>query len=140
VAHEITPHAHPVADWAQWSAAVQRVFDPPGFSCLTDLPTLRTAVLAGYVDARDWWTGPRRHDQRPPRSDYALTRAVAEEVIAERGASADQVDGNLLVLSVAGDWSHLAGPGWMLCSANTTNDPTTDRPPPRATFLSTLEV
>ncbi len=139
IAYEITPRPDPGADMRQRLTDYQRVMDPPDFDSLADLPALRTAVTTIFSAAAGWLSVTRRQATDRLHLDHALVRDVVADVIAEHGVRPDQLDAAIIVLEVAGAWSHLAGPGAMFCSANTFSDPVSARAVLREALVTSLD-
>lgn len=97
---------------------LQKVFDPPEFGSLGNMPALRSAVVRIYVDAVDWSNSPEQRSRDPEQGaiGWSLVRSVAESIASDQGVSLDVLDAALIVLDVEGPWSHIAGPGCALCS------------------------
>jgi hypothetical protein len=102
------------------------IFDPPSFTALADRATLRRVAVDLFADARDWTNRPPdagRSPRDPTLVDHALAADMAGRAAAELGVGADQVTGALIVLDVAGIWSHRPAPGVALCSVAAARDP-----------------
>ena len=116
------------------------VFDPPTFSALSDSPALQTAALAAYEDFN------RQDDTRDHLNphvnrgfDAALTRDVADALIAELGISPDRLDASVLTIDVPGRWFHIPGPGTAVCSLELATDTQAAERLLRTVFASGLE-
>src|SRR5215469_358604 len=118
----------PADDLDAWLGAMRErylaVFDPPEFESLAPMPELR-AVASGLFAAGG---RPLVHGEPPTRTpprtfDYRVVRGAAEGAIAEFGVDPGEIDGTVQFLDVQGAWSHLAAPGYALCSAQLAADP-----------------
>jgi hypothetical protein len=128
------------AFWA-WADDLGRVWDPPEFGSLADLPALREVALALYPEARRWVdAGPGSPSRRRGEGHFAWTtvRDTAEGVAAERGVSPGQVRGRVMVLDAEGVWWRRVAPGTVLCSTAATQDIPTARTVLHDAFLSGL--
>jgi hypothetical protein len=133
----------PENDLDVWLEAMRErhlaAFDPPEFVSLAAMPELRAVASATFAaDGRPLM--PRQlPDRRPPGAfDYDVVRAAAEDAIAEFGVDPDEIDGRVQILDVQGAWSHLAAPGYALCSAQLAADPAAAAALLRTVFASRL--
>jgi len=103
------------------------------------MPELRAVASATFAaDGRSLM--PREPpDRTPPGAfDYQVVRAAAEGAIAEFGVDPGEIDGTVQVLDVQGAWSHLAAPGYALCSTQVAADPAAAAALLRNVFASRL--
>lgn len=119
-------------DPAAWQrarlAGLEEVFDPPEFRSLADLQPLRTAAVATFHDAVTWSSSRERNSQRQRKwFAWPLVRDAAEQAAAELDISIGDLDAVAYVLDVKGAWSHLAAPGFALCSPEFAADPPAER-------------
>jgi len=115
--------------WA-WAEDLARVWDPPEFRSLADLPALREVTLALQSEARRWVdAGPSSPSRRRGEGHFAwrTVRDTAEGVAEERGVSPGAVRGTVMVLDVEGVWWRRVAPGMALCSTAATEDTRTAR-------------
>lgn len=105
-------------------AGQQEVFDPPGFESLADMQPLRSAVTKTWATWRAW---PRYQlgssGEEPVQFALPIVLDAVESTAAAFGVPASELSGYVDVLEVKGLWSHLAAPGWALCSATLACDP-----------------
>jgi hypothetical protein len=133
----------PGADVRAWLEAMHEryvaVFDPPEFESLASMPALRAVASATFA-ANGRSLLPREPpDRTPPGAfDYHVVQAAAEDAIAEYGVDPGEVDGTVQVLAVRGAWSHLAAPGYALCSTQVAADPAAAAALLREVFASRL--
>jgi hypothetical protein len=99
------------------------VFDPPAFGSLADHQPLQSVVITMFRLEREWLrTRPADSGDRQQFA-WAVVRDAAESTAAELGLPVGDLTGYAHVLDVEGKWSHLAGPGCALCSAELASDP-----------------
>lgn len=102
-----------------------RVSDTPpmapddGFAALACMPVLQQAVRALFLPAHRGLDRTSAQQERP----WASIAAVVAEVAARRGVDPGVLDGNVVLLPVAGPWWHLAAPGVALASVQAWLDP-----------------
>jgi hypothetical protein len=135
------PHGPaPDEDMNAWMLAKRdryaAVFDPPGFESLAPTPALQAVAVATFPDDRRL---PLREPRVPAgQFDYRIVRAAAEGAIAEFGVDPGEIDGTVAVLDTGGAWSHLAAPGYALCSTQVASDQVAAAALLRAVFASLL--
>jgi hypothetical protein len=141
---EHDPAGHPdLADWAgERERGLHRIGAPPDFDGLRDRPELREAVVALYAEGRDWADEPLRRS-RPPEGTacfpYDAIRRCAEDVIADRRVSPEDVSARAFLLAVQGPWWSVVAPGVLLCAQATLDDATATERALWAAFASALE-
>jgi hypothetical protein len=119
------------------------VFDPPQFASLKGAPELRSLVAHVHNDAIEWFSRLQFDEARRLEGGglfpWLVVRNVAEEVAADQGILAGNINGAVHVLDVTGTWSYPAGPGCALCSTTLAADPDSARALLRGVFVSGLE-
>src|SRR5215469_9595183 len=114
-------------------------FDPPEFVSLASMPELRRTASAAFAAYGRSLMPREPPDRTPPGAfDYHVVRAAAEGAIAEFGVDPGEIDGTVQVLNVRGAWSHLAAPGYALCSAQVAAEPAAAAALLRNVFASRL--
>jgi hypothetical protein len=104
-------------------AGREDVFDPPEFRSLTGAQPLHLAVTSIWPFEGQW--SRSRPGDREAQGSFGppAIRDAAEGTAAELGIPVGSITGYAYVLSVAGHWSFLAGPGSALVSAGLARDP-----------------
>ena len=134
----------PAQDWMRQLADAQAAaFDPPEFASLAGSPAMRDIATLRFREAHDWFSrrsAPPRHS-RPemPAISHSVIERAAVGVAAERRVGFDRLDAAVDVLDVSGSWSHLAAPGYVLCSADVARDDNSAEVVVRIAFLSGLD-
>lgn len=117
----------------------QQVFDPPTFAALSESPALRTAVLAIFEkEFVRRATDERRYVRGQRGFDWALTRDVTDELIAEFAVSPDRLDASVMIIDVPGHWYRIPRPGTAVCSLELTADAQASKRLLREVFVSGL--
>ena len=100
------------------------VFDPPRFESLASMPELRAVASAMFAgDGRLLLRLDEPTGMAPAAFDNQVVRAAAEDAVEEFGVDPGEIDATVQFLDVQGAWSHLAAPGYALCSAQLAADP-----------------
>lgn len=117
----------------------EQVFDPPTFAALSESPALRTAVLAIFEkEFVRRATDERRYVRGQRGFDWALTRDVTDELIAEFAVSPDRLDASVMIIDVPGHWYRIPRPGTAVCSLELTADAQASKRLLREVFVSGL--
>jgi hypothetical protein len=133
----------PGDDLNAWLGAMRErhmaVFDPPRFESLASMPELRAVAGAMFAgDGRLLLRLDEPTGMPPAAFDYQVVRAAAEDAMEEFGVAPGEIDGAVQFLDVQGAWSHLAAPGYALCSAQLASDPAAAAALLREVFASRL--
>ncbi|QJW36449.1 hypothetical protein [Cellulosimicrobium protaetiae] len=114
--------------WVHERAVVHEAIGvPPDFAALSDVPSLRDAVVRLFADARRDLSGREaaRAGALPRRAtaeDHRGLAALAEDVARAHGVGIGAVRGAVLVVAVEGPWWRLVGPGVVVCSSSAYGD------------------
>jgi hypothetical protein len=115
-----------------------RVFDPPDFVTLAQVPELRTAARLVWAQYPAGPPQQRHGEARAPEFGHRLISDVAAGVAAEHGVPATALGAGVLILDVEGLWSWHAGPGFALCSAAVPGDAAAAEALLREVFASSI--